>query len=374
MRYAVISDVHANVEALERALADARGLGVDEIVCLGDIVGYGPLPAEALALVRANCETAIAGNHDDAVAGRFDVESFNDLAHDAALRHRGALSREDVAYLSSLPYTCRFGEAEAAHGDFTKPEEFLYVNSREAAAANFAAADAPLLFVGHTHVPCVFVRNEDGTVERMEADGFSLERGKRYLVNPGSVGYPRDAGAGASSTYAIYDTVERMVVFRRLPFYVGSVMQRGAEAPAPRRARAFYFIFAALAIAALAAAGVAVWFAAAAVDGDGDDASVEYVAPALLIDSQTIDIPIDCRTIDPGLKLAKDSAPVLLQIVYLDGQGREVKSESRQHESRAGRRKIPKKALVAVKAKVSIYRMAEGDKPMVEAFNPCALP
>lgn len=373
MRYAVISDVHANVEALERALADARGLGVDEIVCLGDIVGYGPLPAEALALVRANCETAIAGNHDDAVAGRFDVESFNDLAHDAALRHRGALSREDVAYLSSLPYTCRFGEAEAAHGDFTKPEEFRYVNSREAAAANFAADDAPLLFVGHTHVPCVFVRGEDGVVSRLEGDSFTLERGKRYLVNPGSVGYPRDAGAGAASTYAIYDTVERMVAFRRLPFYVGSVMQRGVQpASATRRRRALCAAFAAMAFAVLAAAGVAAWFAAAKDDG-GEEAAMD-VAPSMLIYCHTIDIPVGCRAIDPKLKLAKGSPPVLLQTVYLDGQNREIERESRQYKSGAKRRKIPQKALVAVKAKLSIYRTAEGDKPIIEAFSPCALP
>ena len=99
MKYAIISDIHANVTALQNVLADAKAQGAEKIVCLGDVVGYGPLPSETVALARKECFIVLAGNHDDAVSGRGDASTFIDLAKEAVERHRAALSEEDVEWL-----------------------------------------------------------------------------------------------------------------------------------------------------------------------------------------------------------------------------------------------------------------------------------
>ncbi|MBQ6137338.1 MAG: metallophosphoesterase family protein, partial [Kiritimatiellae bacterium] len=218
MRYAVISDLHANEQALRHTLDDIARQGADRIVCLGDVVGYGPLPVETVALARRRCDVVLAGNHDDAVSGRGDASSFINLAGDAVERHRDALSREDRAWLASLPYTCELEGAVAAHGDVADPEKFYYVDSPEDAVANFNATDAQLVFVGHTHEPAIFVVGRSGTALRAPAQDFTIEDHKRYIVNPGSVGYPREAGGECHSSYVIYDSSARTVTFRYLPF------------------------------------------------------------------------------------------------------------------------------------------------------------
>ena len=127
MKYALISDVHANLDALEKVLKDAQALGAEEIVCLGDIVGYGPRPAETLARVRETCAVVLAGNHDDAVSGRGDSSTFIDLAGDAVQRHREALTPDVLAWLKSLPYTATIDGARCTHGDLFDPPKFYYI-------------------------------------------------------------------------------------------------------------------------------------------------------------------------------------------------------------------------------------------------------
>jgi predicted phosphodiesterase len=234
MRYAIISDVHGNATALRRVLADAAAQGVEEIVCLGDTLGYGPEPAKALRMVRESCTIVLAGNHDDAVAGRVDAGDFIDLAQDAALRHREELTGEDIDYLKALPYTCRGDGFAAVHGDFTDPKAFNYVDCESVAAGNFAAMSEQLMFVGHTHEPRLALMGSSGTVYMTGPQDFSLEEGKRYIVNPGSVGYPRAADGKCMSSYVIFDSSSRSVFFRFIPFTVDSMLQRGR----PHRLRA----------------------------------------------------------------------------------------------------------------------------------------
>ena len=157
MIFAILSDVHANEMALEAVLADAKGNGAERFICLGDVVGYGPEPEKAAALVREAAAVTLAGNHDDAVAGRLDPADFIDLAADAVARHREALSSGSLVWLKCLPYTFVEGRFACAHGDFTRPEAFNYVTDEEEAAANFAARTEQLLFVGHSHVPGIFL-------------------------------------------------------------------------------------------------------------------------------------------------------------------------------------------------------------------------
>ena len=142
MRYAIISDIHANESALRHVLADAAELDVDQVVCLGDVVGYGPLPKDALALVRKSCSIVLAGNHDDAVSRRRGADDFIDLAGDAVKRHRDTLGSSELGWLKNLPYACKLEGAIAAHGDFTNPPDFNYVDDEASATANFKTVDA----------------------------------------------------------------------------------------------------------------------------------------------------------------------------------------------------------------------------------------
>ena len=254
MIYAILSDVHANEMALKAVLADARGRGAGRVICLGDVVGYGPEPEKAVGLVRRSAAATVAGNHDDAVSGRLDPADFIDLAADAVARHREALPPESLDWLKSLPYTFAEGRFACAHGDFTEPTAFNYVTDEDEAAANFAARTEQLLFVGHSHVPGIFLTGTSGRVYRLDPTDFVLEDGKRYIVNPGSVGYPRSDGGVCESTYVLYDDKTGTVLFRRLPFTVSSVMQTGRN---PRRLRKRVLAAAALVVAI--AAGAAAW-------------------------------------------------------------------------------------------------------------------
>ena len=216
MRYAIISDVHANEAALRAVLTDAVDEKVEKIICLGDVLGYGPEPVAALELVYRRAHVCLAGNHDDAVCGRFPVEDFTDFAAAAVARHRAAITHEATDWLAHLPYTCAFEGFACAHGDFSDPQNFNYVLEAQDAVASWETRTEQLLFVGHSHQPGIFVLGASGTPHRIDAADFTLEDGKRYIVNPGSGGYPRRGDC--RSSYCIYDDAERTVEFRSLPF------------------------------------------------------------------------------------------------------------------------------------------------------------
>ena len=220
MRYAVISDVHANEAALRAVLTDAVDARADKIICLGDVLGYGPDPVAALELVYRRAHVCLAGNHDDAVSRRFPVEDFTDFAATAVARHRAALSQEAIDWLRRLPYTCEFDGFACVHGDFSDPKHFNYILEPQDAQPSWNERPEQLLFVGHTHQPGLFVVGASGIPHLLAGMDFTLEDGKRYIVNPGSVGYPR-SGACRSS-YCIYDDQSRTVFFRSLPFDLDS--------------------------------------------------------------------------------------------------------------------------------------------------------
>ena len=216
MRYAIISDVHANEAALRAVLTDANDARAEKVICLGDVLGYGPDPVAALELVYRRVHVCLAGNHDDAVCGRFPVEDFTDFAAEAVKRHRAAITQKAIDWLRHLPYTCAFEGFACVHGDFADPKHFDYILEPQDAMPSWSERSEPLLFVGHTHQPGIFVIGASGTPHRLDGMDFTLEDGKRYIVNPGSVGYPR-SGACRSS-YCIYDDQSRTVFFRTLPF------------------------------------------------------------------------------------------------------------------------------------------------------------
>ena len=368
MIYAVISDLHANLQALDAVLADARTQGAERVVCLGDVVGYGPLPSETLARLRTVAATVLAGNHDDAVAGRGGIDDFIDLAADAARRHREALSAEDLAFLGSLPYTGKIEGAELAHGDFTAPEQFNYIDSADAAGANFAASDSPLLFVGHTHVPLIHLTGASGTVYEIPPQDFTLEEGKRYIVNPGSVGYPRESGGKCLSSYVLYDSGERTICFRFLPFTVSSVMQRGVGSGRFAKKK----ILPLLGGVALVSAALACFLVPSKeVETVREITKVETAYtddPALEMSRRTLTLPKKAKSVQAGLKISR-AAPVSLRVVFLDSAGAVLGSnETDVKESGNKRISVPPDA---VSAEFTVRKTSLSDSPEILAFEPC---
>ena len=224
MRYAVMSDIHANPWALERALADAREQGAEKFVCLGDVVGYGPDAVGAVELARSVFDVALMGNHDAATVGLISSWNFRPEAKAGFLRHGIELGAEALSWLRGLPHVYRGELFAAAHGSLVNPEAFAYILREGDALAAFEAMDAtPLLFVGHTHLSLAVERTGRSRVRVREADRLELSGKSAYIINAGSVGYPRNE---PESVYALYDSDQGTVIWRRLPFDYGNYVAR----------------------------------------------------------------------------------------------------------------------------------------------------
>ena len=231
MRYAVVSDLHANLQAWNAVLLDIRSSHVDRIICLGDMVGYGPNPAEVLKSAYANIDHFLLGNHDAVVCGKMDPSLFNDTAQELINWTKSQLGGNAVKFLKTLPLSIDGRTFRCAHGDLGQPEAFNYVIDPEDALASWAAVDEQLLFVGHTHQPAIFLLGPSGTPHVVPPQDFAVEEEKRYLINVGSTGQPRDGDARAS--YCIFDTEQSTVHWRRVPFdidaYRESMLSAGLD-------------------------------------------------------------------------------------------------------------------------------------------------
>lgn len=216
MRYAIVSDIHANMAAWRNVLTDIADLRTGKIICLGDVLGYGPDSVAVLESVYQYVDLTLQGNHDAAVCRRMATDSFSGLAAEAVSHSRGRLAPSALQWLNGLPLTHAEAGFRCAHGDFSEPQAFRYIIEPPDALPSWQATEEQLLFVGHSHIPGIFVIGPSGTPHFLQPCDFELEPGKRYIVNPGSVGYPR-AGAGRSS-YCFYDSDSNSVTFRQLPF------------------------------------------------------------------------------------------------------------------------------------------------------------
>ncbi len=220
MKYAIISDIHGNLPAWQAFWRDRLKHGVEAVICLGDIVGYGPRPAEVLARVRKTTQHILMGNHDAAVCGLFGAENFNDEARHMVEVTRSLLSDEAYASLRSLPYVleleCAHGLVALTHASMCQPDQFPYIFTERDARRCWAACEAVLVFVGHTHLPRVMTLAVDNTYSVGLPNAFIPERRKRYIVNTGSVGMPRVNELYAS--YCTYDTETQMVQWHRVTY------------------------------------------------------------------------------------------------------------------------------------------------------------
>src|SRR2546425_7442947 len=191
MRVAVISDIHGNSHALGAVLQAIDGEGVDEIWCLGDLVGYGPRPNECCRAIEARADLSLAGNHDLGVLGRLDLEDFAPEAARSARWTQGVLEAPAHAYLESLARSAARRGVELFHGSPGDPV-WEYVLSGEAALHALQATSAPLVLVGHSHVPLAIVLAEDRLSGGLAPGGSEADLGAgRWLLNPGAVGQPR---------------------------------------------------------------------------------------------------------------------------------------------------------------------------------------
>lgn len=191
MRYAIFSDIHSNWEALARALDFLQKEKVDGHWVLGDTIGYGANPNECFCWMIQNAQLALIGNHEKAVVDPPLLKDFNPDARTAAEWTTQVLKREYHEKIRELNYLHITSSATLAHGSPSSPEEFRYIFSFADARPAFHSFETPLCFVGHTHVPSMFVESS-GSVWYLRPGVYELERNERYILNPGSVGQPRD--------------------------------------------------------------------------------------------------------------------------------------------------------------------------------------
>jgi diadenosine tetraphosphatase ApaH/serine/threonine PP2A family protein phosphatase len=217
VRYAVVSDIHGNLEALDAVLADATGRA-DAVLCLGDIVGYGADPRPCIERLAVRAQVITAGNHEHAVAGLLDLDWFNRYARAAAEWTREHLDDDHRSYLARLPLVAEVGDATLVHASPDHPEEWEYLLSAEDGFRAFAAFATRLCFVGHSHLPGVWSLGSTGPEWIPGAAEVDLEHGRRYLVNVGSVGQPRDRDPRAA--YALWDAERGAIAIRRVVYDV----------------------------------------------------------------------------------------------------------------------------------------------------------
>jgi predicted phosphodiesterase len=235
VRYLILSDIHANWEALETVLDHAAG-SYDEIVCCGDLVGYGADPNRVVEWARGNAKLVVRGNHDKACAGLDDLEWFNPIARMAALWTGEALAAENLDYLRALPQgPIELESFQVLHGSPLDEDDYLVSVHSVAQICGYLNKD--LSFFGHTHLQGGFLCHRNG-VKRLarpprgfESAGVELDPNAAYLVNPGSVGQPRDGDPRAA--YIVYDPGERYVEFRRVAYDVRKAQAKILKAGLP---------------------------------------------------------------------------------------------------------------------------------------------
>ncbi len=251
MRIAIISDVHANLAALEAVLRHAEAQGpIDGLWCLGDSVGYGPQPSQCIARLREAGAELVAGNHDRAATGKMGTEEFNEDAAKAAHWTRGQLTEDDAAYLDALPEVTFLTpgqdpglKAVASEAEFTLVHGTLrwpiweYLHSYEAARAHLERQQTPFGLVGHTHLPMLVVEGDEypqGCEMYFLEDGtrLSLSREHKLVINPGGVGQPRDGDPRAA--YAVYDAESETIALHRVEYDIPTTQKLMEEAGLPR--------------------------------------------------------------------------------------------------------------------------------------------
>jgi len=235
-RYAIISDIHANIEALEAVLADAESQEVDEIVCLGDVVGYNAAPEECIRRIRKLGCKVVKGNHDHYCSDpSVNLDDFQPNAASVIEWTRRNISEADMLWLRGLPLTLPVMGFTIVHSTLDSPNNFRYAFDPLDARDSFGYQHTRVCFHGHTHVPCIFHRRADGAIQKFLPSNGTLETGS-YFINVGSVGQPRDGVPKACYVvFTMKSLKECAVEFRRVDYDIDAAVRRIEKAGLPDR-------------------------------------------------------------------------------------------------------------------------------------------
>jgi len=231
MKFAIIADIHANLDAFQVVLDDCKKQQVTHYACLGDVVGYNANPKECLDIVRTMNMPCVKGNHDEYCSSEEHLEGFNPAAAEAVNWTRKQLTEDDRQWLRDLKYTRMVTNFTIVHATLDGPQRWGYVFDKLAAAASFTYQNTSVCFFGHTHVPVAFMK--DSMVRGGTYSKFKLEAGKKYFVNVGAVGQPRDNNPKAA--YVVYDTLEATIELRRLDYDIAAAQKKILAAGLPER-------------------------------------------------------------------------------------------------------------------------------------------
>ncbi len=231
MRFAIFGDIHANLEALQAVLADAEKQNCTHFVCLGDVVGYNADPHACVELIRELDCPVVKGNHDEQAAMVEALDGFNPLAEEALNWTRENLTQEDKNWLRELRMVRQVRDFTIVHATLDTPHKWGYVFNQLDAAASFSYQHTSVCFFGHTHAPRAYIR--DGSVIGLPLEKLKFEMGKKYFVNVGSVGQPRDGDW--RSAYTIYDATRNFIELRRIEYDIDLAQDKIVEAGLPQR-------------------------------------------------------------------------------------------------------------------------------------------
>ena len=230
MRLAVFSDIHSNLEAFEAVLADARTRECTQFVCLGDVVGYNANPHECVERVREMDCPIVKGNHDEQASLMESSRDFNELAEHAIEWTRDNLTEQDKEWLRGMRFQRQVRDFTIVHATLDTPAQWGYVFNNLDAAASFTYQHTAVCFFGHTHVPMAFIRDEG--IKRVRIEQLRIDMTKKYFINTGSVGQPRDGDWRAA--YCIYHVDKNVVEQRRVKYDLATAQKKIIKAGLPR--------------------------------------------------------------------------------------------------------------------------------------------
>ncbi len=231
MRYGIFADVHSNLEALDAVIVAYKKESIDQYLCVGDVVGYAANPKECIEMVQALAAITVSGNHDWASVDLFSVDYFNELAREAIFWTKEKLDGRDRCFLESLKLIYKNEDLTLVHATLGHPQEFNYMNNTYIAEETFRKLKTGICFVGHSHVPGVFIKDQNERIAYLEGETFDIQRDQRYIVNAGSVGQPRDGEPRAA--YCILDTERREILIKRAGYDIESARKKIISAGLP---------------------------------------------------------------------------------------------------------------------------------------------
>ncbi|MCK4251938.1 metallophosphoesterase family protein [candidate division WOR-3 bacterium] len=231
MKAAIISDIHSNLEALQAVIKDIKKRRIKRILCLGDLVGYGANPDECIELCMRETKIIVAGNHDWAAIGKTDISVFNPVAAEAIRWTQKNISKKNFNRLNKLELIETVDSILLVHASPQKPEQWDYLFTLDEFKRQFEFFKTQVCFVGHSHIPSVVFQEANGYTDFLRDNPFPLIDNRKYIINIGSVGQPRDLDPRAS--YAIYDGNNKSIDIIRLDYNIPLAQQKIIDAGLP---------------------------------------------------------------------------------------------------------------------------------------------